>query len=175
MVEVYNNDGPGFTGDVLEKVGYQKVIGRVHTFVPQSSVIGMLLEHEEAYTVVCSDQVGLFQHDLYSWRVLGADFVRVSDVTETSKFIDSTLKSWICGMTPKQREVFVDSLFGILQATGAKTVSELTEGWFKNAGGLAKKVKNVDEPTRQVLGQVLGLLKHSAKENVPKLGPGKEG
>lgn len=175
VVEVYNNDGPGFTGDVLEKVGYQKVIGRVHTFVPQSSVIGMLLEHEEAYTVVCSDQVGLFQHDLYSWRVLGADFVRVSDVTETSKFIDSTLKSWICGMTPKQREVFVDSLFGILQATGAKTVSELTEGWFKNAGGLAKKVKNVDEPTRQVLGQVLGLLKHSAKENVPKLGPGKEG
>ena len=62
-----------------------------------------------------------------------------------------------------------------MQATGAKTVSELTEGWFKNAGGLAKKVKNVDEPTRQVLGQVLGLLKHSAKENVPKLGPGKEG
>ena len=63
---VSNNDGPGFASSILEQQGYQRIKQRIHTFLPQSSVIGMLLGHEEEYTVIPRTQRGLMQHDLSS-------------------------------------------------------------------------------------------------------------
>lgn len=68
---MYNNDGPGFDREVLKNKGYIGVSDRIHTFLPQSSVVGMLLDHEEDYTVIHSTQNGLLQHDPYSWEVMG--------------------------------------------------------------------------------------------------------
>ena len=47
----------------------------------------MLLDHEEDYTVVRSDQSGLFQHSPFSWQILGPDFVEVERVTDASRFV----------------------------------------------------------------------------------------
>ena len=51
---VYSYDSPGFTQRVLSATGYQELLPRIRSYVPQSSVVGMLLEHEEPYTVVKS-------------------------------------------------------------------------------------------------------------------------
>ena len=72
---VYNNDGPGFCAGALDETGYAAVRERIRTFVPQTSIVGMLLDHEERYTVVRSRQVGLLQHDPFSWQVEWPDFV----------------------------------------------------------------------------------------------------
>lgn len=45
ILAVYNHDGPGFQANMLRREGYQRVLSRVHTFLPQSSVVGMLPEH----------------------------------------------------------------------------------------------------------------------------------
>ena len=63
---VYSFDGPGFNPYLLARPGYQELRTRIRSFVPKSSVVGLLLTHEEPHTVVDSDQKGLFQHDLYS-------------------------------------------------------------------------------------------------------------
>ena len=73
--EIYNHDGPGFTAFVMEDPAYKEIAPRTRTIVPQSSVIGMLLEHEEPYTIIRSKQIGLLQHDPYSWDILGPNFV----------------------------------------------------------------------------------------------------
>ena len=84
--------------------------------MPQSSVIGMLLEHEEPYTVVKSDQVSLLQHDFYSWRLMANAFIRVEDITADSRFLDMTIKNWVAQMSPQERNILVDALFGLLES-----------------------------------------------------------
>ena len=59
ILSVHNHDGPGFHSSMLRDPGYRAILPRVRTFVPQSSVVGMLLEHEEPYTVVKSRQLSL--------------------------------------------------------------------------------------------------------------------
>ncbi|MBO5479296.1 MAG: DUF2974 domain-containing protein [Clostridia bacterium] len=54
IINVYNNDGPGFHETVISNPKYQRILPKVHTFVPQTSIIGRLLYHEENYTVVQS-------------------------------------------------------------------------------------------------------------------------
>lgn len=116
ILRVYNNDGPGFGAHMMSDEGYLRIVPKIGTFVPQSSVIGMLLEHEEAYTVVRSDQVSLLQHDFYSWRLMGKAFIRMEDITADSRFLDLTIKNWIAQMSPQERNVLVDTLFGLLES-----------------------------------------------------------
>ena len=101
---VYNNDGPGFVTDLFDAPEFQPLQKRVHTFVPQASVVGMLLEHDEAYQVVYSTQKGIMQHDPYSWCVIRNDWYYLDDTTTLSKIMDSSMRQWILGMQPEQRE-----------------------------------------------------------------------
>ena len=125
IVAVYNNDGPGFSREFISGEDYREMKDRIFTCVPQSSVVGMLLEHEESYTVVKSRQSGLLQHNGLSWEVLGNSFVKLDSVSEDSKVIDSSMKEWLESMTPTERESVVDSLYEALSATNAKTLSDL--------------------------------------------------
>ena len=74
ILAAYNFDGPGFDESVLQTEGYRRVCHKVSTFVPQSSIVGMLLGHEEKYTIVHSGQTGIMQHDLCSWNVRQSAF-----------------------------------------------------------------------------------------------------
>jgi hypothetical protein len=77
ITAVYSNDAPGFHRSFIESDGFLKMRQRIHSFVPQSSVIGMLFEHGNDYAVVKSAQTGIFQHDLYSWDITHNDMVRI--------------------------------------------------------------------------------------------------
>ena len=52
ILQVDSHDGPGFLPKVMHSAGYQAIRSKITTFLPQSSVIGMLLEHEEEYIIV---------------------------------------------------------------------------------------------------------------------------
>lgn len=163
---IYNMDGPGFDASVLASKGYQRIAQKVKTFIPQSSVVGMLLQHEEDYYVIQSKQIGLMQHDLFSWAVNGDEFVYLDEVTGGSKFIDGTLKAWLASLSLEQREEFVDTLFSILEETSATTLKELTTNWHKNAGIVLKSIRELDDEMRKNLSQALSLLFKAARETV---------
>lgn len=167
---VYNHDGPGFLPQVMHSTGYQSIRPKITTFLPQSSVIGMLLEHEEDYLVVQSSQTGLLQHDLYSWNVMGGDFIRLDSTTQGSKVVDITLREWISQMNIVQREQLVDGLFHILNASGADTIYDLKSGKrIKAALAMISSIKQIDPATKHILSQTLGKLVGLIKKNTPLL------
>ena len=122
---VWSNDGPGFHDDILSLPRHVRLAERIHTIVPKSSVVGMLLEHEEDYTVVDSSQQGLMQHDGFSWAVKGPGFVRLHSVTRQARLCDQELRGWVQELTEEQREQFIDSAFQVLEASGAQTLTDL--------------------------------------------------
>lgn len=166
IITIYNNDGPGFDSTILQTEGYQNIRAKIKTFVPQSSVVGMLLQHEEDYYVIHSTQIGLMQHDLYSWQVDRDNFVYLDQVTDGSKFIDETLKTWITSLEPEQREEFVDALFSIFEHTEVSSLKELTENWYGNSKLMLKSIRNMDETMRSSISKTLRLLFKAARQHV---------
>lgn len=166
ILNVYSNDGPGFDRKVIDSEGYQNIHKRIHTLVPQSSVVGMLLEHEEAYTVVHSTGSGLMQHNPYSWEVLGRDFIRLATVDRNSRFVDQTLRSWISGMDQHQKEQFIDALYGVFAATEVKSTSELSGEWLKAARVILKSMSKLDEDTRKLINQTISSLFRSVRTSL---------
>ena len=163
---IYSNDGPGFSGGVMLTDGYLAIADRIRSFVPQSSVVGMLLEHEEDYTIVKSKNLSFWQHDLYSWEVMGSRLVSHDAITNGSRFIDSTLKDWLAQLTNEQRERFVDGVFYLLEQSEAQSFSEFKSSRFSNIISVIRSAAGLDEETRGHLIYAIGLLAKSAKENV---------
>ena len=155
---VWSNDGPGFYGAVLETPQHARLEGRIHSIVPKSSVVGMLLEHEESYTVVDSDQVGLWQHDGFSWQVLGTGFVTLREVSRQGRRNDLALKEWVRRLPVDQREKFVDGLFEVLTASGATTLTDLKEDGFRAAGAMVRAMKDMEKDTRDALFNAIATL-----------------
>lgn len=158
ILGVYSNDGPGFHDELLTLPEHERISERIHSIVPKSSVVGMLMEHEEAYTVVDSDQQGLMQHDGFSWQVMGDHFITLRQVTRQGSITNRELRDWVHAMPVGEREKFVDGLFDVLSATGAVTLTDLKEDSLKAAITMTRALKGLDKDTRDGLLSFLGLL-----------------
>lgn len=166
IIKIYNNDGPGFSVDTISKQGYQRVKHKINTFIPQSSIVGMLFEHEEEYIVVHSTQIGLFQHYPFSWEIQEDDFMYLDKVNQNSQFIDRTIKYWANQLEPWQKEKVVDSLFDIFKNTEIKTITDLRSNWYPNVLYIIKAINKLDNPSKKLLIQTLQALLKSAKMNI---------
>ena len=160
ILQVYNQDGPGFTKYLMGDPGYLRMVPRIQTFIPQSSVIGMLLEHEEPYTVIRSKTVGLLQHDPYSWEVMGREFVKVQEISEGSQFMDATIKEWFAGMSNQERGQLVDVMFTLLGTGGIDNALDIFQP--RNIRTYIKTLSS-DENIRRVLSAEFQSLIEAAK------------
>ena len=158
LERVYNNDGPGFKRSVLEREEYLAIRDRITTIVPQSSLVGMLLEHEERYTIVHSSQKGAFQHDGFSWEVLGTGFIHLEEITREGRHINKIVRDFVNGMTEEKRAQFADALYTVLTCTGAKTLTELRDDGWKTAAAMARTMKDMDKETRKMLLDMMGFM-----------------
>ena len=144
---VYNNDGPGFYASLLELPEHRRIAGKITTLLPESSVVGMLLEHEEAYQV-------------------GERFEHLTELAEGGRIMDQTLRSFLRELTEPQRAQFVDTLFDILTCTDASTLTDLKVGGLKTASAMVKALQKLDKPTRKALSDTLKLLVRSGARSV---------
>lgn len=155
---VYNNDGPGFKESLVETAAYQALRERIHTIVPRSSIVGMLLEHDENYDVVASCGKGIYQHDGFSWEVLGNRFVRRQGISQAGRTGDQTIRDFIGAMDDGQRERFVDALFEVLGSTNARTLTDLDSDRMGAVSAMIRRYKDFDKETRQTLLEAVGVL-----------------
>ena len=160
---VYNFDGPGFDGSVISAPGYRRISPKLSTLVPQSSVVGMLLEHEEKYTIVKSRGQNLRQHDTASWELDRSGFIQVESVTTASRFVDYTLKGWMTELPPDRREKFCDAVYQILKDTDANTLRDIGRNKYSSLRKIILSIRSLDEQTRQDINYCLRLLLKSAK------------
>lgn len=160
---VYNNDGPGFQEDVVVSAGYQAIKDRIQTFIPQTSLFGLMLEHAEPFTVIESTGIFVMQHDPYTWTVKGPDFVYLEEVTASGRFIDATLRGWLAGVSVERREQFVDAVYEAISADEALTLQDLVKVWLTNPGDRLKNLRDVDDETAE-------MIRHTFKQLVQNMG-----
>ena len=163
IINIYNNDGPGFDDEIIKTKEYKEILPKVHTYIPQSSIIGRLLNHEEKYTVVQSIQKGIMQHDLYSWQLEGKEFICLEKVTNGSEIFDKTLKEWLINITPEQRGIVIDTAFDILNTTEVEYFSELKKNWFLNIRLMLGRYKNLDDESKKVISEIVQKLVSTVK------------
>ena len=142
---IYSYDAPGLNKAIIETQGYQRTSPKIRRFVPQGSIVGMMLEVPEPATIVKSRAFGGFaQHDAFSWMVEEDGFVTLDQTSPDSQQTDQTLKQWVREVPDSQLKKFFDTFFGFFLDAGITSINDLMDlknfskikEIFQNAQGL---------------------------------------
>jgi len=159
ILRVINFDGPGLDEKTRQSPGYAALAGRLTTYVPQDSVIGMLMNGGEPYTVIRSEGSGLQQHNSFLWQLEGGTLVPADGLTQQSRYASRTLRTFLGSLSIPQRRTVVDALYSILSATGAKKIGQIPLGALLNLDAVLNATAGLTGQQRNaLLGAVLKLL-----------------
>jgi len=164
--KIYSHDGPGFRPEVMKAEKYEKIADRIIKIIPHSSMIGMLLESHENYKVIESKTFGLLQHNPYTWRVKNDHFMYVDDIYSGRKFMDRTINEWILSLTEEQIHAFIDVLFTVIEASDTDNLIDFTADLKRSMSGVLAAIKEIDEESRKVIGDIIRALFEMASERV---------
>ena len=168
ILEVYNNDGPGLNMEIVNSIEYKQVVNKINSLIPQNSIIGKLMYHEEKFKIVKSSQKGIMQHDLYTWQIEGKEFIYLKEVTNESEAIDAIIKEWTTKFTPEQRSQFINIVYEIINETKSETLYEMSKNRFKTMGTIIKAYHKTNKKNKQIISQTLLELFGITKNNVFK-------
>lgn len=151
LLRIYNFDGPGFSRSFIEGEDFIRRKSLVETWVPESSVVGMLLEHEEDYQVVKSTNLAVMQHEVISWEIMGSGLITCKEVKKGSRKLAEGVRTFMNGLTAEELRSFCDNLYGVLSATKATTLAELNEEKWKSATQIIKSYNTMDKATKEMI------------------------
>ena len=156
---VYSFDGPGMDPEVFAGEGYARVADRIHSFVPQTSIVGMMMEYHRAYTVVKADAAGISQHDPLTWQVRGPGFETLPEIDENARLISDTLHEWLNKTERSERAGMVATLFNLLENnTRSTNFNEALGERLKTLTGVALGSRELSAEDRKALGKLIGLF-----------------
>ena len=158
IIKVLNYDGPGFDKEFIDNIENYDFIDKIYTFIPQDSIIGRILEHEEGFRVVESIQKGIYQHDIYSWQVKGKNMIKLKETTKSSEIINDTMKTWLKNTTVEQRRLFFDAIFEIFNSTSASKFSEISIAWKTNMPKIVESYKGLSDDDKKNITEMIKLF-----------------
>ena len=152
---IWSYDGPGMNRQISSTEGYRRIRNKICSYIPQSSVIGLLMDYYTPYTVVRSTAAGLSQHDPMTWQVYGPKFEEMESIDRKAEIVCETLHEWLQNSTPEQRGAFVDTLFRMADTTNATKMSEILNEKFRSLRKMYGGRKDVDPEARRVFSRLM--------------------
>lgn len=144
-------DGPGFHQAVLETDSYQNIQDRISHFVPEDSIVGMMLFHSQPPIVIKSKGIGFAQHIATNWRVKDDALHRLDTRSDLSYLVDAALKEWTIDRTETDLEKIFGSSFDIIFETGIQSIVKITQNPIQFARLFKIQLQLIDSDSRLFL------------------------
>ena len=158
IVDIFCFDSPGLYRSVLETKGYQNIVPLAMRYIPQDSLVGLMLESDVPYVIVKSNATGAMQHSAMTWEIEDGQFIKMEKLTKNSQLNDQTFKKWTESVSDEELELFWNVFFELLFTAGIDTVNDLYGQFMHYVQEFLKAAGEMDEAKREVLTRVALLL-----------------
>ena len=158
IVDIFCFDSPGLYRSVLETKGYQNIVPLAMRYIPQDSLVGLMLESEVPYVIVKSNATGAMQHSAMTWEIEDGQFIKMEKLTKNSQLNDQTFKKWTESVSDEELELFWNVFFGLLFSVGIDTVNDLYGEFMHYVQEFLKAAGDMDEEKRELLTRIALLL-----------------
>ena len=176
---IYSYDAPGLNHSVITSQGYQTISDKIKRYIPQGSIVGMMLETPKQAQIVKSTAFGgLAQHDTFTWQISDQTFVLLDNLNPDSLQVDKTLKNWVDSVSDDELKDFFDLFFGLILDAGISSINDLTKlenfnkilAVFENANALTDQER---EMLKRLAKLLVDMRYQSWKDDMNLLKPSK--
>lgn len=151
---IYNLDGPGFKENQSHSKELKRILPKLEMYVPEDSVVGMLLYSTKNYNVVKSNTNGIMQHDCNTWLCFGT-FLEEGKQSKLSIKINNKIKEWNKKYSDEELEEMITTFFKILENNNIKSFKELKKLKWNQIVNLINEVNDIDEDTKKLYYEAL--------------------
>ena len=163
IFQVDNFDGPGFHDEILKSSAYRQMLPYIHSYIPHYSFFGIVLGHEENYTVVKSHETGMMQHNAFSWQ-LQAHHFEVDELSYESVQFAIKVILFLEKLSLEEKHQFVEAMFSLFDRLNIYNFSDLSHISYKHIMSAIKEITLLKPKTRNMLLEVLHMLWLEAKK-----------
>lgn len=156
ITTIYDFDGPGLREKEFLTEEYKGIKSRIKKYVPNHSIVGMLMYSEGIFKTVNSTSKSILQHNLFSWSCFGGFFVEDSLSNKSVRFSKS-IKEFVKEYSEDDMAKFVETLFQIFKRAGIHYDEEID---LKKLAKCITSLKNakMDKPTKEKTMQLFNML-----------------
>lgn len=168
LVMAYSHDGPGFQRHILESDRYREMQAKLITFIPQSSIVGVALDHDEHYHIISSAGSRLLQHDPFSWEIHGTSFVYLRERSGFGKRTARAVRNWLVSLNNEDRAFFTETFYRLLQASRKKTLTDINNDRLRTMLAAHKELRKLESKDRSRFHGILKQLVANLNRRDPK-------
>lgn len=171
FIEIQSYDSPGFTKEFIESKKYIQTEKIISKFIPEESMVGVILNDNSNCRIIKSSGSGVMQHDPFLWQIdiENNDFIDGEKLYLSSQFFDATFNDWVNNAKPSHREQFIEALFRMVDAANsenARSFLELSENIKNNSSAFYENLKELDPETRNLILKGFGKLLSTVNKNL---------
>ncbi len=155
---VFTNDGPGLASAVTRLPAYRDIAPRILSIIPENSLVGILMDSAVEHRIVRSANAGPTAHDALSWLVRGNHFLPAEGRSGFSVFFERSVRAWLADLSDEEKRRFVESVFGVLESTGALTLEEMRRTPVRSAFAILKASRALSPDRQKQVRAVLARL-----------------
>ena len=156
--QIYCWDAPGVHRSILNTEGYQRVVLKAKRYIPQDSIVGLMLESQVPYHIIESQGSGISQHSALMWNIEDDHFVELTELTRNSQLTDQTFKQWTEVVSDEELKLFFDAFFELFFEMGVETVNDVYYNFRFYVQKFFQKAYQMDTEKREILLRVGRLL-----------------
>ena len=156
--QIYCWDSPGVHRSILDTEGYQRVVSKAKRYIPQDSIVGLMLESQVPYHIIESQGSGISQHSALMWNIEEDHFIELTELTKNSQLTDQTFKQWTEVVSDEDLKLFFDTFFDLIFEMGVETVNDVYYNFRMYMQKFFEKAYQMGPEKREVLLRVGHLL-----------------
>lgn len=154
--KIYSFDGPGLRREEFRSLNYKLTRNKLVNIIPNLSLVGILLEQENV-TVIKSNGIGIYQHDVSTWTIDG-DKLKRTVQDSLSKTLDESIARWLYKYNYEERKEIIEGIFSILEEANIKSIYDIQENKIKSVYAILKSSIDMSKETRDVILDSMKLL-----------------
>lgn len=155
--KIYNFDGPGFSKDIINSKDFNQIRDRIINYVPHYSIFGLLFNNTGMRLCVKSQSSNIRAHDAMSWCVSYNGFI-YDELSLESQMCVKRFNELLDGLSIKEKELFIEELFQILDKLEIYSVKDITNVTFKRILTGIKEFSGIEAKNRKIILDLITIL-----------------
>ncbi len=156
IASIVSFDGPGLSRPLAQTPGYQRIQNRITLYVPRASIVGLLFAPPtwaKRAQFIGSRMPSVMQHYPYFWKTRGAQLAP-STQSPDARIIANGVQNLIDKLTASQKTQLIETVFRILEASGARTFYELDGNFLRTAAETVRAFTRNGSETRRLAAAI---------------------
>ena len=163
--EIYSFDGPGLADKEYRSHRYLSLKNRYNLFLPNYSIVGILLNNKVERKIVPSYKKGILAHSVINWEINDDQFASAKSLSTFSKCLQNTVNDWVHTLDVKTRKRFVQDLFDVFDRCNIKTLYKIHAKDLKEISTVVREAKNISPESKEIIKQFISMLITNVKED----------